>query len=42
MKSSELALDEKRPMDELLTEAVLDLLIKHGRLPKAIEKVRVD
>jgi hypothetical protein len=37
-----LALDEKRPMDELLTEAVLDLLIKHGRLPKAIEKVRVD
>ena len=32
-----LALDEKRQMDELLTEAVLDLLIKHGRLPKAIE-----
>jgi hypothetical protein len=32
-----LALDEKRQMDELLTEAVLDLLIKHGRSPKAIE-----
>ena len=37
-----LALDERRQMDELLTEAVLDLLIKHGRLPKAIEKVRTD
>ena len=28
-------------MDELLTEAVLDLLIKHGR-SKAIEKIRVE
>jgi hypothetical protein len=37
-----LALDEKRQMDELLTEAALDLLIKHGRLPIAFEKVRVE
>ena len=37
-----LALDEKRDMEELLTEAVLDLLIKHGRLPKLLEKVRVE
>lgn len=36
-----LALDEKRQMDELLTEAVLDLLIKHGRL-LTIEKLRVE
>ena len=33
-----LALDEKRQMDELLTEAVLDLLIKHGRCPKLLRK----
>ncbi len=33
-----LALDEKRQMDELLTEAVLDLLLKHGRMPKAFQK----
>ena len=33
-----LAVDEKRQMDELLTEAVLDLLLKHGRMPKAFQK----
>ena len=33
-----LAWDEKRQMDELLTEAVLDLLLKHGRMPKAFQK----
>ena len=33
-----LALDEKRQMDELLTEAVLDLLLKHNRMPKAFQK----
>ncbi|MFT8953331.1 MAG: hypothetical protein ABF979_13790 [Gluconobacter sp.] len=32
-----LALDEKRQMDELLTEAVLDLLLKYYRMPKAFQ-----
>ncbi len=34
-----LSLDAKRPMDELLTEAVLDLLIKNGRTPRALQKM---
>jgi hypothetical protein len=29
-------------MDDLLTEAVLYLLDKYGRLPKAIEKMRLE
>lgn len=33
-----LAVDKKRQMDELLTESVLDLLIKYGRPPKALQK----
>ncbi len=33
-----LSVDEKRQMDELLTEAVLDLLLKHGRTPSALQK----
>ena len=33
-----LSVDEKRQMDELLTEAVLDLLLKHGRTPSAMQK----
>ena len=33
-----LSVDEKRQMDELLTEAVLDLLLKHGRMPSALQK----
>lgn len=33
-----LSVDEKRQMDELLTEAVLDLLLKHGRTPHALQK----
>ena len=33
-----LSMDEKRQMDELLTEAVLDLLLKHGRTPSALQK----
>ena len=41
MKSSNWLWMRKRQMDELLTEAAVDLLIKkRGRLPKAIEKVR--
>ena len=32
-----LAIDEKRRMDELLTEGVLDLLLKYGRAPKALQ-----
>ena len=33
-----LSVDEKRQMDELLTEAALDLLLKYGRTPSAIQK----
>jgi phage-related protein len=36
-----LAVDEKRQMDELLTEGVLDLLIKYGRQPKALQNADV-
>lgn len=34
-----LALDEKRQMEELLTEGVLDLLLKYRRMPKLLEKL---
>jgi len=34
-----LSVEEKRQMDELLTESVLDLLIKYKRLPKSLQKL---